>query len=191
MSPPPPRSAATRVSFVLRPDAQARTALARLAREVANDALGRVSADVEWGVALASVDGVGEPHWPALRDAGERAAAAVSPFALTLERVGGSSYRTAWFAPDGMPASLRALHDAVVDALRGAGLDAEPRMFRPHVVLARECARRAHVGGVASIAWRVERLSLAASGPELRGGGFRELGGWPLARTPRQGTATV
>jgi 2'-5' RNA ligase len=68
-------------------------------------------------------------------------------------------------------------------------------MFRPHLTLARHCARAAHRGAVRPIGWQVARLSLVESTLAPGGSRYREVAGWALGmdgaapdrETPSQG----
>jgi 2'-5' RNA ligase len=53
-------------------------------------------------------------------------------------------------------------------------------MFRPHLTLARHCARAAHRGAVQPVHWAVERLSLVESTLAAGGSRYREVAGWAL-----------
>jgi len=53
-------------------------------------------------------------------------------------------------------------------------------MFRPHVTLARHCARAAHHGAVEPVRWTVERLALVESMLAPGGSRYREVAGWAL-----------
>jgi 2'-5' RNA ligase len=53
-------------------------------------------------------------------------------------------------------------------------------MFRPHLTLARHCARAAHRGAVQPVHWTVERLSLVESTLAPGGSRYREVAGWAL-----------
>lgn len=169
-----------RLFFALWPDRPARAALARLAQEIARDGQGRAPRAVHLHVTLAFLAAVDEGHVPAVIEAGRAAAEDAEPFGLALERVGGNAYGVAWLTPHGVPAPLRALHETLADRLRNAGFALERRMFRPHVTLARDCARPAHRGSLPPIAWPVERLSLVASMLAPGGSQYREVESWPL-----------
>ncbi|GIK88287.1 MAG: RNA 2',3'-cyclic phosphodiesterase [Burkholderiales bacterium] len=175
---------APRLFFALWPDARARTALARLGREIAFHAHGRAPRPESLHLTLAFLGPVAAERLAAVRAAGEAAAASVDAFPLALERVGGTAYGIAWLAPDKVPEALRALHAALAGALERAGFARERRMFRPHVTLARDCVRPAQRGALPPIAWTVDRLTLMASTLAPEGAHYREVAGWPL-RGPR------
>jgi 2'-5' RNA ligase len=195
MATPPPSSTTLRLFFALWPDATSRSALARLAREVAHHTHGKAPREDNLHLTLAFLGPVAEERLGEVESVGAVAAAAVDPFLLALARIGGSGYRIAWLSTDGVPAALATLHAALSTALSDRGFPVERRMFRPHLTLARHCARAAHRGAIEPIAWRVDRLSLVLSTLAPGGSRYRELAAWPLAvragdtvalRTPRR-----
>jgi 2'-5' RNA ligase len=62
-------------------------------------------------------------------------------------------------------------------------------MFRPHLTLARHCARAAHHGPVQPVRWTVERLSLVESTLGVGGSRYRIVVEWPLGGI--RGTASL
>jgi 2'-5' RNA ligase len=169
-----------RLFFALWPDTRARAALSRLAQEVARDGQGRAPREANLHLTLAFIGDVPQSRVEALLEVGQRVAALASPFPLTLERVGGRAYGVAWLAPPSLPESLHRLHEDLATALDATGFSLQQRMFRPHVTLARDCARPAHRGHVAPIAWEVRRLSLVASTLAAGGSEYRNVGEWML-----------
>jgi 2'-5' RNA ligase len=172
---------ALRVFYALRPDARARSAMSRLAQEVAHHGHGRAPRESNLHVTVAFLGEVRAGQVGTLSAIGERVAGEVAPFALALDRIGGTSYGIAWLTVEVAPPPLRALHASLRDALRSGGFATEQRMFRPHVTLARGCARAVHRGRIEPIVWQVERLSLEASTPARGGSEYRTLASWPLA----------
>jgi 2'-5' RNA ligase len=61
-------------------------------------------------------------------------------------------------------------------------------MFRPHLTLARHCARAAHHGPVQAVRWTVEQLVLVESTLAAGGSRYRILSDWPLGEI--RGTAS-
>jgi len=177
-----------RLFFALWPDAPARTALARLAREVADHAHGKPPREDNLHITLAFLGAVAADRLDELRHIGCDAAAAAVPFALSLERLGGAGYRIAWLSPDGVPPPLATLQRTLSDALAKAGFAAERRMFRPHLTLARHCIRAAHRGPVTPVRWTVDRLALVESTLAAGGSSYRDLASWPLGRAHSAGT---
>jgi 2'-5' RNA ligase len=175
---------AHRLFFALWPDAPAQAALARLAHEVAHHAHGKAPRETNLHVTLAFVGAVTDERLAALEWVGREAAAAVAPFELALERVGGTGYGIAWLSPDGVPLPLSALHAALAAGLSREGFVVEGRMFRPHLTLARHCVRAAQRGPVAPVRWNVERLALVESTLASGGSRYRDRASWPLAGLP-------
>ena len=169
-----------RLFFALWPDPPARAALARFAREVANHGQGRASRDANLHLTVAFIGAVPESRLAALLQIGESTAALAAPFRLELDRVGGRAYGVAWLAPPSLPEPLHALHATLTEGLRAAAFPSEQRMFRPHVTLARDCARPAQRGRIAPIGWQVQRLALVASTLAPGGSEYRNVGDWPL-----------
>jgi len=173
-------AATQRLFFALWPDARARARLARLAAEVAHHAQGRAPRAESLHVTVAFLGPVAAERLPGVLRAGEAAVAGVDPFDLVLERMGGTAYGIAWLAPDAVPEPLRTLHERLAAALEMAGFPRERRMFRPHVTLARDCARAAQRGAIAPISWTTRRLALVASTPAAGGSRYRDVASWPL-----------
>ena len=176
-----------RLFFALWPDAPAREALVRLAHEIAHHGHGKAPREDNLHITLAFLGPVAAVRLGALERIGREAAAGVAPFGLSLERVGGTGFGIAWLSPDGVPSSLAALHAALVAGLAREGFPTERRMFRPHVTLARHCARAAHHGAVEPVRWTVERLALVESMLAPGGSRYRNLLECPLAATPSPG----
>lgn len=173
-----------RVFFALWPDAPARAALARLAQEVAHHAHGKPPRDDNLHITLAFVGPVAHDRLDALERIGREAAAGVAPFELALERIGGTGFGIAWLSPDGLPPPLAALHAALAAGLSREGFAVERRMFRPHLTLARHCARAAQRGAVVPVRWTVDRLTLVESTLAAGGSRYRDVVQWRLSAVP-------
>ncbi|MBX6353337.1 MAG: RNA 2',3'-cyclic phosphodiesterase [Thermoflavifilum sp.] len=133
-----------------------------------------------------------EDHLAALATCGERAAAAVAPFQLTLTEVGMfARSRVLWLGlrdDEGMRA-LRRLHQALSEALAVAGLaQPEGRPYQPHLTLAREIrvrsldavpARLRTFPG-AGAGWPVPGLVLFESVRTPEGLRYPQLASWAL-----------
>jgi 2'-5' RNA ligase len=177
----PIAAAAThRLFFALWPDAPARAALVRLAHEIAHHGHGKAPREDNLHITLAFLGPIAAERVGALERIGRAAATGITPFGLSLERVGGTGFGIAWLSPDGLPPSLAALHAALAAGLAREGFPTERRMFRPHLTLARHCARAAHRGAVQPVHWAVERLSLVESTLAAGGSRYREVAGWAL-----------
>jgi 2'-5' RNA ligase len=169
-----------RLFFALWPDQAARKALARLALEVARDGHGNAPRESNLHLTLVFLGDVPRDRLNSLVALGEHVASRSQPFPLALQRIGGTSYRIAWIAPEKIAEPLHALQAALAQALAAEDFPRERRMFRPHVTLARECTRSTHHGSIPPIGWRVERLSLVASTLRHGGSEYREIDGWAL-----------
>jgi 2'-5' RNA ligase len=173
-----------RLFFALWPDAPARAALVRLAHEIAHHGHGKAPREDNLHITLAFLGAVAADRLGALERIGRDAAAGIGPFGLALERVGGTGFGIAWLSPDGVPTSLAALHAALAAGLARQGFPTERRMFRPHLTLARHCARAVHRGAVQPVRWTVERLALVESTLAAGGSQYRNLFEWPLSALP-------
>ena len=180
-----------RLFFALWPDAPALARLARLSRDVAEERHGRPPAEANLHVTMAFVGPVAQSRVPAIAQAGAAASAAVPAFTLTLDRVGGTAHGIAWLAPSDAPAELQALHEALARALAAAGITLEPRPFRPHVTLARRCARSPRRMPATPVQWRVDAMSLVASTTGPAGSRYDDLASWRLRGGNDQSTGTV
>lgn len=69
----------------------------------------------------------------------------------------------ALWVPDALPPAARALHGALGDRLRAAGLAVEDRPFRPHVTLARKAAGALPPADALVLDWRVRDVALVES----------------------------
>ena len=114
----------------------------------------------------------------------------VQPFQVAVREVGafgGRDPRVIWAGVDAGP-ELEHLHRAVERACRSAGLDPEPRAFKPHVTLARLKGTRPDVvarflGSRARLTiepFMVERFALFSSKPRVGGGPYVVENVFPL-----------
>ena len=175
------RPNALRVFYAIWPDALARERIAQIAAEIARMGGGRAIAACNLHVTLAFIGAVPTHRLDALRDAGAVATRGIDAIDVSLERLGGAhNGELAWLAPTSVPPALVELHAKLDAALEARGFATERREFRPHVTLARRCARRVHHAPIDPIAWRVSALTLMASTTGREGSEYRELGGWPL-----------
>jgi len=179
-------AAAVRTFFALWPDAGAAEALATLAHGVADRMQGRAAAAGNLHMTLAFLGDVATARIGGLHSIGAAVAAAASPFALTLDRIG--TFRgagIAWAGTSAPPPGLESLVRQLGDLLSAGGFAIERRAFHPHVTLARRCRRPVGDAAMPPLCLAVVRITLNAS--ELASGGsrYRELGGWSLG--PRAG----
>jgi 2'-5' RNA ligase len=174
--------ASLRLFFALWPDDAARSAIAALAREVAQRAEGRPTRHETIHLTLAFLGDVEPDRVPALAAIGEAVASAAPPFALKLDLIGGfRDARVAWLGAEPVPAPLATLAARLSASLAAEGFRVDHRPFAAHVTLARKCRSVPRRESVASAGWVVDQLSLVAS--ELASGGsrYRTHAEWPLA----------
>lgn len=170
-----------RVFFALWPDADARDAMAALARDLARRCGGRATRPESIHLTLAFVGDVAAERTDALRAIGAAAARAATPFDLALDRLGSfREARVAWLGVEAVPEPLAALARGLNGGLAGQGFRVDRRPFAAHVTLARSIRSQLPAETVAPVAWNVERLALVAS--ELAAGGsrYRDVAEWPL-----------
>lgn len=173
-----------RLFFALWPDQPARKLLADIAAAVARDRDGRATPPAALHVTLAFLGAVEASRLPLVEAAGAAAASAAPRFRVTFDLPGGPGHGgIAWLGCTTPSAGLITLHGLLAAALAARGLPVEPRVYRPHVTLARDCTRPApgEPPDGSPVSWLADRLALVASTP---GGGtstYRTLHGWPLA----------
>ena len=169
----PPR-ASRRVFFALWPDDATRTRLARATKDAVRRSGGRPIAKDRLHVTIAFLGG--------LTPAGLEIASTVPPiavgaFALTLDRVGAFD-STLWLGPRSVPKPLTELERRLWDALEAKGFVREPRIYRPHVTLARRA--RAVDAEVDPVEWPVAELAFVEALPAGRNVHYEVLRTWPL-----------
>jgi 2'-5' RNA ligase len=165
-----------RVFFALWPDAATRSALSRATRAIVQASGGRPIAKERLHLTVAFL---GE-----LTDAGLATARAVAPvpvgaFELVLDAVGvWPESKILWLAPSAPPAALEELETELWARLAERGFNAEDRVYRPHLTLARRA--RAVEATVEPVRWPVTELALVESFPDGRSVHYEVLERWPL-----------
>ncbi len=169
-----------RLFFALWPDAPAAEELARLAREVARSAGGRVVALDKVHLTVAFL---GEVAPERAADAGEVAASLPgADIPVRLDCVGSfARARVAWAGSNSPAEALMGLQFDLARGLRGAGFALEDRNFVPHVTLARRIVRTVPRAMIEPIGWDADRLALVRT--EAGTGRYTTLEAWPLRRT--------
>jgi 2'-5' RNA ligase len=171
----PPRDS-RRVFFALWPDDATRTRLARATKDAVRRSGGRPIAKDKLHITVVFLGG--------LTPAGLAIASAVPPigvgaFPLTLDRIGTfESSRTLWLGARSVPPALRELEKRLWDALEAEGFIREPRIYLPHLTLARRA--RPVDAEVDPVEWQVGELALVESLPEGRNVHYEVLQTWPL-----------
>lgn len=168
-----------RLFFALRPKADTRARIARMASECGIDA-DRLTPAANLHLTLQFLGEVDAVTRIALTRAGGRIRAPA--FALTLSRAGlWRRAGVAWLAPATIPAALvRLAHDlhAISTTL---GIADEPRPFTPHVTLARRARTPPRLPGEWSIEWQVTDFALVSSRTLAGGADYEVVETWPLA----------
>jgi len=163
-----------RVFFALWPDDATRTRLARATKEAVRRSGGRPIAKDRWHVTVAFLGGL----TPAgLEIASGVPPIAVGPFALTLDVIGAFD-STLWLGARSVPKPLMELESRLWHVLEANGFVHEPRIYRPHVTLARR-ARAVDVE-VDPVEWPVAELALVESLPAGRNVYYEVLQTWSL-----------
>jgi 2'-5' RNA ligase len=172
--------ATARLFFAIMPDDPARDRLDRLARETARASGGRASAAATLHLTIVFVGTVPAVTLAAVRAAGD--SIAWPSFELRLDALGSFARAgVAWAAPSRVPPPLAAANRELVRTLADRGVPTETRPFRPHVTLARRCARVVDGPIEPPIVWNVDRVVLMSSRLLSEGARYREVAGWPTS----------
>ncbi|MDD5329545.1 MAG: RNA 2',3'-cyclic phosphodiesterase [Sulfuricella sp.] len=184
MSPLPthPLPATQRLFFALWPTALAAAGLARAGKRLHEVCGGRRTRKETIHLTLVFLGDVEVGRIDELLElAGDIAA---PPFRLDLGQYGWWPHnRIVWAAPDGMPAELAELVDALRERLAGAGFRFDAKPFVPHVTLLRKAVCKASPLAAAPVAWRVRDFVLVRSASNAAGAAYEVIGRWPLARS--------
>ncbi len=181
MSGPNALNDATRLFFAVLPDAMARERLSALAVDTARRTGGRPSRPDTLHLTLVFVGTVAGARVPVAADA-----AASIPWrrcALVVDTLGGFLRAgVAWAGPSEVAPTLVAEQRDLVAALAQRGIATDARPWRPHVTLARACARTLAGTLDPPIRWDVDRVVLMASRLSHDGPRYREVASWPAER---------
>lgn len=170
---------APRLFFAVVPDAPARERLGPIALDVAARTGGRATIPRTLHLTLVFVGAVPSDAVARAREAGASIAWPASTVAL--DTLGGfARAKVAWAAPAGVDPALARAQGALVDALAKRAIATEPRPWRPHVTLARDCKRKADGAIDPPVAWTIDRVVLIGSELEANGPRYRELDDWPV-----------
>lgn len=174
---PDERPRRKRVFFALWPDDAARNAIERASRRAVRLSGGRPTAKRNLHITVAFLGDVDD-------EALERAAGIppieVGPIELELDVLGFfPAARVLWLGPRTVPPALTTLEQSLWDGLERAGFEREPRIYRPHLTLARR-ARAVEGETIAPVRWRIEALTLVESVPMHRNVHYEPLRHWPL-----------
>lgn len=168
-----------RLFFALWPEAQTRTLVDRVARDVALETGGRAVATGNLHLTLAFLGERPAELVARLREvaAGLKCAA----FTLHLDDVGyWRKTGLAWLGTDASSIELTGLHRELVRALAGVGIEQEARPFAPHITLARRIGTIVRRRLSSPIAWKVDSFSLVKSELGREGASYHVIETWPL-----------
>jgi 2'-5' RNA ligase len=174
---PDERPRLKRVFFALWPDDATRNAIERASRRAVRLSGGRPTAKRNLHITVAFLGAVDD-------DALERAAGVppieVGPIDLELDMLGFfPTPRVLWLGPRHVPPALTALEQSLWAGLEQAGFEREPRIYRPHLTLARR-ARAVDGETITPVRWRLDTLTLVESVPMQRNVHYEPLRQWPL-----------
>jgi 2'-5' RNA ligase len=166
-----------RLFFAVMPDRGARGRLEALATDTAERAGGRPSAQDTLHLTVVFIGTVAGKAIATVREAGD--VLRCDRFTLALDALG--SFRRAgiaWAAPGRTPLALERAHRELTAALATRGIAPEARPFRPHVTLARRCARPVEGTIDPPIAWSVDAVVLMSSRLLSEGARYEPIAHW-------------
>jgi 2'-5' RNA ligase len=165
-----------RLFFGLWPDEGTAAAIVRATKRAVRLSGGRPIAKERLHITVAFL---GELDSEAFERASAAPPIASGAFELALDTVGFfPRSRVLWLSARAVPKALNELERRLWTALEERGFEREPRVYRPHVTLAKKA--RAVSEEIESIAWRVEELVLIESLPAGRNVHYEPLQRWPL-----------
>lgn len=151
-----------RLFYALWPPADVRDALAAAARPLLDACRGRRVPKRNYHLTLAFLGGVPAARLPELHAAA--ATVACEPFTLQVDRHGWfKRARVAWLGCREVPPAAAALADNLSRALEPLGFRPDPRPFRPHLTVLRNCPGCDWDGEIEPVAWPVSGFVLAQS----------------------------
>lgn len=165
-----------RLFFALWPDDATRAAISRVSRRSVRLCGGRPTAKRNLHVTVAFLGSLDDEE-------AERAASVppipTGPFELVLDVLGHFEHsRSLWLGPSAVPPELASLERELWVGLEDQGFEREPRIYRPHLTLARRA--RAVEEGIDPVRWPVSALTLVESVPLPHGVHYEPLRDWPL-----------
>jgi 2'-5' RNA ligase len=167
-----------RVFFALWPDAATAASLVRATRHLVGRSGGRPMATDRLHVTVAFL---GELTAERLERAHGAAPISCGAFDMLFDTVGyWPQSRVLWFAPSVVPPEVGDLTQRLWAALEERGFAREPRLFRPHVTLARRARPVGDGEPVAAVPWHAAELALVESLPAGRNVLYATLARWPL-----------
>lgn len=162
--------------FALWPDDATRSAISRATRDAVQRSSGRPIAKDRLHLTLAFLGSLSPAGLDVARGVPP---IAVGPFDITLDAVGlWPESRILWLAPMAPPDALGELEVTLWEELVMRGFNAEERVYRPHVTLARR-AKPVEIE-IAPVVWPVRELALVESFPDGRSVHYEVLETWLL-----------
>lgn len=178
-------SSSARLFFALWPPEAARKQLARLAREIADQCLGRPVRPENLHLTLAFLGETDCSMIPVLREAGS--AIHRAPFDLLLDKLyywGRGNLVAAGISQDCN--ELGALVQELRNQFTAAGVRHDAVKFVPHVTLVRNTKRDYPPEIMPPVAWTAAHWSLVQSRLSQRGSVYQSLADWTLAPPDNQ-----
>jgi 2'-5' RNA ligase len=169
-----------RLFFALWPDDETRRALAEAARPLLEACRGRPVPANNYHLTLNFLGGVETAGLEAIRVAA--AGLRATPFELKVDCHGHwPKPGVAWLGCRQTPPAAGALARTLDAALEPLGFKPDPRPFRPHLTVLRDCRRCDWDGSPVTVGWRVEDFALVKSETLESGPRYELLERWPLA----------
>jgi len=174
---PAERRRRKRVFFALWPDDPTRHAIERACRRAIRLSGGRPTAKRNLHITVAFLGDVDDEQ---LERAARVPPIEVGPIELELDVLGYFPVpRVLWLGPQTVPPALIELERALWEGLEREGFEREPRIYRPHLTLARR-ARAVDGETITPVRWRIDALTLVESVPMHRNVHYEPLRQWPL-----------
>lgn len=169
-----------RLFFALWPDEGTRAALAQSARPLLDACTGRPVPAANYHVTLAFLGSVPTGRLEPVRAAAGTVRAAA--FELGFDSHGHwSRARVAWLGCRQPPAAAGVLARSLWDALAPLDFEPEPRPFRPHLTVLRDCRGCKWQGPLAPVRWPVRDFVLLCSETLPEGARYEIIQRWPLS----------
>lgn len=168
-----------RLFFALPVDPTLASALAPLARDVAQQTGGRAVPHDNLHATLAFLGSVAHASIAPLKSMAD--ALGRPSFDVSLDTLGGfRQARVAWIGASHVPPALLELHAALSQALAAGGFSIEQRPYHLHVTLARHCRAPLRRTTTPPLAWRVDRIVLFESVTAAAGPRYDAINTWAL-----------
>lgn len=170
--------AAWRLFFALDPSPALRRQVVAHAATWRPDARVRPVAPHKLHLTVLFLPAVPPANAPRLLQLGAASATQHRGCTLHLDRAAVWPGGIAHLSPSRTPATLLALHDALLQGARSIGVDCDTRAWRPHLTLARRAQPEQAPSHFEPLVWQVRSVSLQRS--VLGSGRYETLGRWRL-----------